>query len=138
MKILLDTSVLLAACGSPHGGSMAVIRQSPMNGWRLLTSPYIWEEVARNLRRASSLATAAWAAVNPRLADVSDVLAIDHIVVFPTTKDRPVLFTAYAHADVLLTLDQADFIRPLGSTFYHLQIRTPGQFLQQTYLDGHR
>lgn len=42
--------------------------------------------------------------------------------VFPVSKDRPILFSALATADVLLTLDRADFGRLLGSGFYGLAI----------------
>jgi hypothetical protein len=45
-------------------------------------------------------------------------------------KDRPVLFTAAAWADVLLTLDTADFIALLGNSFYALHVLTPGMFLE--------
>jgi hypothetical protein len=39
---------------------------------------------------------------------------------------RPILFSALATADVLLTLDRADFGRLLGAQFYGLAIMTPG------------
>ena len=45
---------------------------------------------------------------------------------FPVKKDRPILFSALATADVLLTLDRADFGRLLGTRFYGLAIMTPG------------
>ena len=41
----------------------------------------------------------------------------------------PILFSALAWADVLLTLDRGDFGTLLGSQFYELAIFTPGQFL---------
>jgi hypothetical protein len=53
-------------------------------------------------------------------------LTIDKPAVFPVNKDRPILFSALATADVLLTLDRADFGRLLGSHFYGLTIMTPG------------
>ena len=49
--------------------------------------------------------------------------------VFPVTKDRPILFSALATADVLLTLDRVDFGRLLGGRFYGLAIMTPGAWL---------
>jgi len=51
--------------------------------------------------------------------------------VFPVSKDRPILFSALATADVLLTLDRADFSRLLGSSFYGLAIMTPGMWLMR-------
>ncbi|MCE9631490.1 MAG: hypothetical protein K8S94_12355 [Planctomycetia bacterium] len=38
-------------------------------------------------------------------------MTIDKPAVFPVEKDRPILFSALASADVLLTLDRADFSR---------------------------
>ena len=62
---------------------------------------------------------------------VDDVLTIDKPAVFPVSKDRPILFSALATADVLLTLDRADFGRLLGSGFYGLAIMTPGMWLMR-------
>ena len=46
------------------------------------------------------------------------------------TKDKPVLCTALACADVLLTLDRRDFGSLLGQTVYDLLVQTPGEFLR--------
>jgi hypothetical protein len=45
------------------------------------------------------------------LAKVADVLAFEWATVFAPAKDRPILFTAAAWADALLTLDRRDFGR---------------------------
>jgi len=66
-----------------------------------------------------------------RLVLVDDVLTIDKPAVFPVNKDRPILFSALATADVLLTLDRVDFGRLLGTHFYGLAIMTPGMWLVQ-------
>ena len=50
-------------------------------------------------------------------------------MVFPASKDRPVLFGALAWADALLTLDRGDFGGLLGGEFYGLPVLTPGAFL---------
>jgi hypothetical protein len=52
-------------------------------------------------------------------------------VVFPVAKDRPVLLSALAWADTLLTLDRADFVTLLGSEFYGLPILRPGALLER-------
>ena len=44
-------------------------------------------------------------------------------------KDKPVLCTALACADVLLTLDRRDFQSLLGKSVYDLRVLTPGEFL---------
>jgi hypothetical protein len=60
----------------------------------------------------------------------SGVWTSDRPAVFSIAKDRPVLFTAAAWADVLLTLDTADFLTLLGNRFYALRVLTPGMFLE--------
>ena len=64
-----------------------------------------------------------------------DIVTIDRGTVFATAKDRPILFSALAWADVLLTLDRGDF-EPLGGEFYGLTILTPGSFLQRERTAG--
>ena len=49
---------------------------------------------------------------------------------FERSKDKPVLFSALACADVLLTLDRRDFGDLLGRTIYGLRVLTPGEFLR--------
>ena len=75
--------------------------------------------------------TVTWLRLRERLVLVDDVLTIDKPAVFPVNKDRPILFSALATADVLLTLDRADFGRLLGTRFYGLAIMTPGTWLTQ-------
>jgi len=71
-----------------------------------------------------------WQIIAGQLRLVRDVWTSDRPAVFSVAKDRPVLFTAAAWADVLLTLDTADFLGLLGSNFYSLQVLTPGMFLE--------
>ena len=75
-------------------------------------------------------ATGQWARLRPELILVDDVLTLDRAAVFEPAKDRPILFSALAWSQVLLTLDRADFGMLLGSTFYGLSILTPGMFLE--------
>jgi hypothetical protein len=58
------------------------------------------------------------------------VWTLDRPAVFPVTKDRPILFSALAWADVLLTLDRNDFAELLGSELYGLAVLKPGSFLE--------
>jgi hypothetical protein len=62
---------------------------------------------------------------------LDDVLTLDRPAIFPAGKDRPILFSALAWADVLVTRDTADFGAILGRSFYELQVLTPGHFLQR-------
>ena len=129
MRIFLDTSVLLAACRSKSGASRAIIDISAKQGWRLIASPWVRNEVERNLSKLPFESTATWVGLRPRISLVDDVVSIDRALVFPASKDRPVLITALAWADVFLTLDREDFIKVLGSSCYGLPILLPSEFL---------
>ncbi|TXT18149.1 MAG: hypothetical protein FD138_4480 [Planctomycetota bacterium] len=131
MKLFLDTSVLLAACGSEKGASRELFRLAPLNEWTLMTTPYVLEETERNLPKLSAAADSAWQALKPNLVLRDDVLTLNQLAVFPVTKDRPVLFSALAWADVLLTLDRNDFMTLLGDEFYGLPVLKPGMFLER-------
>jgi hypothetical protein len=67
---------------------------------------------------------------------MDDVLTIDRAAIFEPAKDRPILFTALAWSQVLLTLDRGDFRAMLGGTFYGLSILTPGMFLERERAAG--
>jgi len=131
VRLFLDTSVLLAACGSSAGASRGLFRLAPERGWSLLASPYVLSEVANNLAGLPGDAAETWVALGKDLAIWPDVLTTGFPVVFPATKDRPVLLTAMAWADVLLTLDRKDFGGLIGGGFYGLAVQTPGMFLRQ-------
>jgi hypothetical protein len=67
---------------------------------------------------------------------VDDVVSLHQISVFEPAKDRPILFSALAWSEVLLTLDRADFGALLGGVFYGLKILTPGMFLERERSTG--
>lgn len=136
MKIFLDTSVLLAACGSSQGASRAIFHLAPITGWALVASPYAISEVSRNLPKFPRSATAIWAGLRPQITLVDDVMALSLPSVFPVSKDRPILFSALAWSQVLLTLDREDFVGLLGGQFYGLRIRLPYEFLEEERTAG--
>ena len=137
MKLFLDASVLLAACGRAAGDSRAVCDLAAAQGWRLLAGEYVMREVERNVsRRLPPAAQDEWQRLRPLLEVVPDVLTFDWPVVFPAAKDRPVLFTAAATADVLLTLDRADFGGVMVAGFYGLPVMKPGDFLRRERAAG--
>jgi predicted nucleic acid-binding protein len=129
VRLFLDTSVLLAASGSATGASGEIFRRAPANNWVLVATPYVIEEALVNLAHFPPAASAAWAKLRPQLLLMDDVLTLDRPVVFENAKDRPILFGALAWADVLLTLDRADFGKLMDSDFYGLSILKPGTFL---------
>jgi predicted nucleic acid-binding protein len=136
VRLFLDSSVLLAAAGSAHGASREIIRRAIPNAWTLLTTPYVLEEVARNLPFLASGAQSGWPTIRASLAFVPDVLTVNLPVVFDKAKDRPILFSAFAWSDVLLTLDRADFSNLLGTQFYGMPILRPGAFLERERAAG--
>jgi predicted nucleic acid-binding protein len=136
VRLFLDTSVVLAACGSERGASREIFRVAPDFGWVLLVTPYVLDEVIANLPSLPSSAAVDWGHLRSDLALMDDVLTIDRAAVFERAKDRPILFSALAWADVLLTLDRSDFGTLLGSTFYELSILTPGMFLERERREG--
>ena len=136
MRLFLDTSVLLAGCVSFSGASCEVFRRAPANGWLLVTTPYVTEEVLRNLGDFPPSASANWVLLRPSLLIMDDVLTLDRPVVFLSGKDRPILFSALAWADVLLTLDHGDFGSLMGQPFYDLVVLKPGTFLERERAAG--
>ncbi len=129
MRLFLDTSVLLAASGSATGASREIFRLAAANFWTLIATPYVVAEVRRNLVHFPAAASAEWNQLRDELLLLDDVFTVDRPAVFAPAKDRPILFSALAWADVLLTLDRGDFETLLGKEFYGLGILTPGQFL---------
>ena len=136
MRLFLDTSVLLAASGSERDASRELFRRAPAHGWALIATPFVIEEVLMTLPGLPAAATAGWARLRPELALMDDVVTLDRAAVFEPAKDRPILFSAVAWADVLLTLDRADFGGLLGGAFYGLFILTPGMFLERERAAG--
>jgi predicted nucleic acid-binding protein len=49
MILFLDTSILLAACGSGTGAGRFIIENAAANDWQILVSPYVLSEVKSNL-----------------------------------------------------------------------------------------
>lgn len=101
-----------------------------------VTAPYALEEVLHNLADLPPSASVEWARLRPALLVMDDVLTLNRPAVFPVGKDRPILFSALAWADVLLTLDQADFAGLMENPFYGLLVLKPGVFLQKERADG--
>lgn len=130
MKLFIDTSVILAAAGSAKGASRFVFDEAHANEWTLITAAYCLEEAERNVRKIGPKAPAALSdLIIPRLSLVPTELAFDKALVFPKAKDRPVLLSALgAEADCLLTLDEEDFQKMIGSHVYGLEVSTPDCF----------
>jgi len=136
LRLFLDSSVLLAACGSERGASRLIFNSAADCGWGLLATPYAVHEVEANVPDLGAAAEKAWPVLLAQITIVPDVFTADRPVVFSPSKDRPILLSALAWADVLLTLDRADFVELLGQQFYELRVLTPGSFLEQERAAG--
>ena len=136
MNIFCDTSVLLAAAKSSAGASRALFDYAPKTGWNLMASPWVVGEAKHNIPKFGTEVSEAWQRLEPQLSIVADVVSLDRALVFPVAKDRPVLVTALAWADVLLTLDRADFVNLLGSACYGMPIMLPSEFLTRERAAG--
>ncbi len=134
--MFLDTSVLLAAAASAMGASREIFRLHLPNQWMLISTPYVVQEVLNNLPKLPPSATIVWNELCKSLMIRDDVLTLDRITVFEPAKDRPILFSAFAFADILLTLDQQDFGALMDKSFYGLMIQRPGAFLVQQRAAG--
>ena len=130
MNIFLDSSVAIAASLSATGASREVFNHAARQGWCLFVSPWVLREVRDNLASKRPESVRAWLALRAKAVVEDDELTFDWPVVFEASKDKPVLFTALACADVLLTLDRRDFRDLLGQTVYGLRVLTPGEFLR--------
>jgi hypothetical protein len=119
----------LAAALSETGASRLVFDLAAAQGWMLVVSPWVLREIRDNLANKPPDAHQAWLALRTKVFVEDDELTFDWPLLFNVTKDKPVLCTALACADVLLTLDRRDFGSLLGQTVYDLRVATPGEFL---------
>lgn len=133
MDIFLDTSVLLSACASSKGASRFIFQQAKANDWRLISANYCREETRRNLPKLGTQAEDFFnKQLDQRMDWRIDALTSADIIVFDKAKDRPVLISALSvKPSALLTLDRADFHDRLGTQFYGIDIRTPGEWLME-------
>jgi predicted nucleic acid-binding protein len=136
LNIFLDSSVVIAASLSATGASREVFNHASSEGWRLLVSPWVLREVRDNLGSKPPESARAWLSLRGKTTLEGDELTFDWPLVFEASKDKPVLYTALACADVLLTLDRRDFRDLLGKTIYDLRVLTPGEFLRSERESG--
>jgi hypothetical protein len=135
MRLFLDSSVLLAASGSAEGASRLLVEEAEGSGWILLTSLYCFEETRHNLPKLGTNAEADFSKYVAPFVDCIDTrLVVDRPLVYPVSKDRPVVVGALAaKSHALLTLDRGDFQRLLGTQVYGVMILTPGDWLRRHY-----
>lgn len=130
MKIFLDSSVLLSACGSGNSLSRLVTELAPDRGWLLISSSYCRAETSKNIGKLGAEAALRWPGLQHKIEWVANALTSRKPLLLTASKDKPVLISALAaKCEMLLTLDKADFGIVLGTTVYGMLVSTPRDFL---------
>ena len=135
MRVFLDSSVLLSACGSETSLSRLVTELAAERNWHLVSSAYCRAETTKNIGKIGPEAAGRWPAVQPIIEWVPTALTSNKPLLLAASKDKPVLISALAaQCEVLLTLDKADFGILLGTVVYGMLVTTPRDFLIQAGL----
>ncbi len=130
MRVFLDSSVILSACGSEKSLSRLITLIAEDHGWELVSSAYCRAEVARNIGKFQSSAISRWDALREKITWVPNALTTQRPLLLSASKDKPVLISAMAdQSKVLLTLDIGDFGILLGTKVYGTLVTTPRDFL---------
>ena len=130
MKIFLDSSVILSACGSKKSLSRLITEIAEERGWNLVSAVYCRAETVKNLAKFAPQATAHWQNLQTRIEWVPNALTTKRPLLLTASKDKPVLISALAaKCDTLLTLDTGDFGIVLGTEVYGMGVGTPRDFL---------
>ena len=130
MKVFLDSSVLLSACGSESSLSRLITEIAGERKWTLVSAAYCRAETAKNLGKFGPAADRHWNSLQRKVAWASNALTTRRPLLLTASKDKPVLISALAEkCDLLLTLDKCDFGMLLGTEVYGVMIMTPRDFL---------
>ena len=130
LKIFLDSSVILSACGSKKSLSRLITEIAEERRWNLVSAVYCRAETVKNLAKFSPQATAHWHNLQTRIEWVTNALTTKRPLRLTASKDKPVLISALAaKPDVLLTLDARDFALLLNTEVYGVFVTTPRDFL---------
>ena len=135
MRVFLDSSVILSACGSERSLSRLITVIAAERGWNLVSAAYCRAETVKNLAKFAPQATAHWQDLQSRIEWVPNALTTKRPLLLTASKDKPVLISALAaESETLLTLDTGDFGIVLGTQVYGMHIRTPRDFLDRAGL----
>ena len=130
MRVFLDSSVIISACGSDKSLSRLICQIHANHSWEIISSAYCRAEVSRNIVKFGAEATDAWSRLLDRVAWVPNALTSERPLLLTAGKDKPVLISALAaQSKVLLTLDTGDFGLLIGTEVYGMLVTTPRDFL---------
>ena len=130
LKIFLDSSIILSACGSTKSLSRLITEIAKERGWNLVSAVYCRAETVKNLAKFAPQATAHWQNLQTRIEWLPNALTRKRPLLLTASKDKPVLISALAaKPDILLTLDARDFALLLNTKVYGVFVTTPRDFL---------
>jgi len=130
VRVFLDSSVILSACGSERSLSRLITILAAERGWVLVSAAYCRAETVKNLAKFEAPAAAHWQNLQNRIDWVPNALTTKRPLLLTASKDKPVLISALAaKCDTLLTLDTGDFGILLGTEVYGMKVGTPRDFL---------
>ncbi len=130
MRVFLDRSVLLSACGSERSLSRLIIEIAAARRWRLISASYCRAETSKNIGKLGEAAALKWPEMQSMVEWVPNALTSRKPLLLTASKDKPVLISALAaKCAVLLTLDKGDFGILLGTRVYGMLVSTPRDFL---------
>lgn len=130
MKVFLDSSVLLSACGSERSLSRLITEIAGERKWKLVSAAYCRAETSKNLGKFGAAACGHWKSLQRKVEWAPNALTTGRPLLLTASKDKPVLISALAeHCDLLLTLDKGDFGMLLGTKVYGMKVLTPRDFL---------
>lgn len=135
MRVFLDSSVILSACGSDRALSHLFTVLAAERNWHMVSAAYCRAETVRNLAKFPKKAGAAWECLQARIEWVPNALTSMRPLILAVSKDKPVLISALAaECNAFLTLDTGDFGIVSESTVYGMRVSTPRDFLTRAGL----
>lgn len=135
MRIFLDSSVILSACGSERSLSKLLTLIAMEQGWQMVSALYCRAETLKNLGKFRQEATLNWQELQAQIEWTPNALTTRRPILLTASKDKPVLISALAaKCDTFLTLDTGDFGIILNTKVYGMHVMTPREFLIQRAL----
>jgi len=130
VRVFLDSSVMLSACGSERSLSRLITVLAAERGWHLVSATYCRAETIKNLAKFPPQAAAHWQDLQARIEWVPNALTTKRPLLLTDSKDKPVLISALAaKCESLLTLDTGDFGIVMETEVYGMRVSTPRDFL---------
>lgn len=136
MRVFLDSSVIISACGSERSLSRLIFEIAAERGWVLVSAAYCRAETVKNLAKFPATAAKRWEDYQHRIEWSPNALTTRRPLLLSASKDKPVLVSALAAGcETFLTLDKGDFSLLLGTQVYRMLVTTPRDFLAKSGLE---